>query len=119
MANQAVLAAVEGMEPLGGAKAKQLFKAARQEVLAGLPRGKDYVALVDDYKCIGCTQCVYYCNFASIDMVAAAVKVRTRTVASQKAFILHDTCTGCTLCAFACPVEAISMIDRPPEAKVP
>ena len=90
-------------------KAKDMFKELRKITLKSLPQGKDYIALVDNEKCIGCTQCVYYCNFASIDMISWDLKARTSQFESKKALILDDTCVGCTLCAFACPVEAITM----------
>ena len=90
-------------------KAKDMFKELRKKTLKSLPQGKDYIALVDNEKCIGCTQCVYYCNFASIDMISWDLKARTSQFESKKALILDDTCVGCTLCAFACPVEAITM----------
>ena len=70
------------------------------------------IAWVDNEKCIGCTQCVYFCNFASIDMISWDLKARTSQFESKKALILEDTCTGCTLCVFACPVEAITMEAR-------
>ena len=86
-----------------------MFKELRKITLKSLPQGKDYIALVDNEKCIGCTQCVYYCNFASIDMISWDLNARTSQFESKKALIVDDTCVGCTLCAFACPVEAITM----------
>jgi len=90
-------------------KAKDMFKELRKITLKALPQGKDYVALVNNEKCIGCTQCVYYCNFASIDMISWDLNARTSQFESKKSLILDDTCVGCNLCAFACPVEAITM----------
>ena len=94
------------------AKAKPLFKEVRKQTLDSLSRGKDFIALVDNDKCIGCTQCIYFCNFASIDMIGWELETRTDTLESMKALIVEDTCTGCTLCVFACPVEAITMEAR-------
>ena len=105
--------AKEELPSTGIEKAKDMFKDIRKQTLDSLPRGKNYIALVDNEKCIGCTQCVYFCNFASIDMIAWDLNARTSQFESKKALILEDTCTGCTLCAFACPVEAITM-----EAKI-
>ena len=99
----------EDLPTTGIEKAKDMFKELRKITLKSLPQGKDYIALVDNEKCIGCTQCVYYCNFASIDMISWDLKARTSQFESKKALILDDTCVGCTLCAFACPVEAITM----------
>ena len=99
----------EELPTTGIEKAKDMFKDLRKQTLDSLPRGKDYIALVDNEKCIGCTQCVYFCNFASIDMISWDLQARTSQFESKKALILEDTCTGCTLCAFACPVEAITM----------
>ena len=99
----------ENLPTTGIEKAKDMFKELRKITLKSLPQGKDYIALVDNEKCIGCTQCVYYCNFASIDMISWDLKARTSQFESKKALILDDTCVGCTLCAFACPVEAITM----------
>ena len=96
----------------GMAKAKPLFREIRKETLDSLSRGKEFIALVDNDKCIGCTQCVYFCNFASIDMIEWELETRTNTFESKKALIVEDTCTGCTLCVFACPVEAITMEAR-------
>ena len=101
--------AKEELPTTGIEKAKDMFKDLRKQTLDSLPRGKDYIALVDNEKCIGCTQCVYFCNFASIDMITWDLQARTSQFESKKALILDDTCTGCTLCAFACPVEAITM----------
>ncbi len=94
------------------AKAKPLFKEIRKETLDSLSRGKEFIALVHNDKCIGCTQCVYFCNFASIDMIGWELETRTDAFESKKALIVEDTCTGCTLCVFACPVEAITMEAR-------
>ena len=99
----------EDLPTTGIEKAKDMFKELRKITLKALPQGKDYVALVNNEKCIGCTQCVYYCNFASIDMISWDLNARTSQFESKKALILDDTCVGCTLCAFACPVEAITM----------
>ena len=99
----------EELPTTGIEKAKDMFKELRKITLKSLPQGKDYIALVDNEKCIGCTQCVYYCNFASIDMISWDLRARTSQFESKKALILDDTCVGCTLCAFACPVEAITM----------
>ena len=99
----------ETLPTTGIEKAKDMFKELRKLTLKALPQGKDYIALVDNEKCIGCTQCVYYCNFASIDMISWDLNARTSQFESKKALILDDTCVGCTLCAFACPVEAITM----------
>ena len=96
----------------GMAKAKPLFREIRKETLDSLSRGKEFIALVDNDKCIGCTQCVYFCNFASIDMIEWELETRTDAFESKKALIVEDTCTGCTLCVFACPVEAITMEAR-------
>ena len=104
--------AKEELPTTGIEKAKSMFKDLRKMTLDALPRGKNYIALVDNEKCIGCTQCVYFCNFASIDMISWELKARTSQFESKKALILDDTCTGCTLCAFACPVEAITMEAR-------
>ena len=107
-------ASLEGLElpDTGMAKAKPLFKEIRKQTLDSLSRGKDFIALVDNDKCIGCTQCIYFCNFASIDMIGWELETRTDTLESMKALIVEDTCTGCTLCVFACPVEAITMEAR-------
>ena len=107
-------ASLEGLElpDTGMAKAKPLFKEVRKQTLDSLSRGKDFIALVDNDKCIGCTQCIYFCNFASIDMIEWELETRTATLESMKALIVEDTCTGCTLCVFACPVEAITMEAR-------
>ena len=93
-------------------KAKPLFREIRKETLDSLSRGKEFIALVHNDKCIGCTQCVYFCNFASIDMIEWELETRTDAFESKKALIVEDTCTGCTLCVFACPVEAITMEAR-------
>ena len=107
-------ASLEGLElpDTGMAKAKPLFKEVRKQTLDSLSRGKDFIALVNNDKCIGCTQCIYFCNFASIDMIGWELETRTDTFESMKALIVEDTCTGCTLCVFACPVEAITMEAR-------
>ena len=99
----------EELPTTGIEKAKEMFKELRKITLKSLPQGKDFIALVNNEKCIGCTQCVYYCNFASIDMISWQLNARTSQFESKKALILNDTCVGCTLCAFACPVEAITM----------
>ena len=104
--------AKEELPSTGIEKAKSMFKDLRKETLDSLSRGNEYIALVDEDKCIGCTQCVYFCNFASIDMISHHLDARTIEFESKKAQIMDDTCTGCTLCVFACPVEAITMENR-------
>ena len=49
-------------------KAKSMFKDLRKMTLDSLPRGKNYMALVDSEKCIGCTQCVYFCSQSTYHM---------------------------------------------------
>ena len=104
--------AKEELPSTGIEKAKSMFKELRKETLDSLSRGNEFIALVDEDKCIGCTQCVYFCNFASIDMISHHLDTRTIEFESKKALIMEDTCTGCTLCVFACPVEAITMENR-------
>ena len=83
--------AKEELPTTGIEKAKDMFKDLRKQTLDSLPRGKDYIALVDNEKCIGCTQCVYFCNFASIDMISWDLQARTSQFESKKALILEKT----------------------------
>ena len=51
-----------------------------------------YEAQIDLNQCIGCGDCISYCQFGAID----------------KRFVVDRTsCEGCGVCAYFCPVEAI------------
>lgn len=56
-----------------------------------------YLAAVDEETCVGCGQCVQYCQFK-------AIAIRERT-----AVIREKRCMGCGVCVSKCPKDALSL----------
>lgn len=65
----------------------------------------DYVAYVDETKCIGCGQCVNVCPF------------NARIISNGKAKVDYLKCYGCGVCVHHCKGAATVMVRRPQELK--
>ncbi len=64
----------------------------------------EYVAAVDEEKCVGCGLCVEKCQFKAIgDKVESG---------NHYAVIDAHACYGCGLCRTGCPVEAVALVRR-------
>ncbi len=59
----------------------------------------NYVAVIDEQMCIGCTLCIHVCP---TDAILGATK--------QMHTVIADQCTGCDLCLPPCPVDCIEMV---------
>lgn len=57
------------------------------------------VALIDESRCIGCTQCIAACPVDAI--VGTQALMHT---------VVEPWCIGCDLCVPACPVDCIDMV---------
>ncbi|MHC1585602.1 MAG: 4Fe-4S dicluster domain-containing protein [Candidatus Syntropharchaeia archaeon] len=62
----------------------------------------EYIARVDEIKCVGCKKCLTRCQFGAISF----------NVDEEKAFIDIRKCFGCGLCATVCPNNAIELVER-------
>jgi Na+-translocating ferredoxin:NAD+ oxidoreductase subunit B len=63
--------------------------------------GPEFVALIDEARCIGCAKCLPPCP------VDAIVGMR-----KQMHTVVAELCTGCELCVAPCPVDCIVMMPR-------
>lgn len=62
----------------------------------------EHVAMIDEARCIGCTQCLPECPTDAI--IGAAKRIHT---------VIAEECTGCELCLIACPVvDCIQLVPR-------
>jgi Na+-translocating ferredoxin:NAD+ oxidoreductase RNF subunit RnfB len=69
-----------------------------------------YEARIDEDACIGCQDCVEWCSFDAIDMVAEDGSKKL------KASVDADKCMGCGVCVLKCEPDALSLqLVRPPE----
>ncbi len=59
----------------------------------------NFVAVIDEQMCIGCTLCIQVCP---VDAILGATK--------QMHTVIADECTGCDLCLPPCPVDCIEMV---------
>ena len=60
------------------------------------------VALIDEARCIGCTQCLRACP---VDAIVGADQLMHT--------VIEAYCTGCELCLPPCPVDCISLVPAP------
>ena len=62
----------------------------------------EYIAQLDQNKCVGCGKCVSRCQFNAISF----------SPLMNHPIIKDEACFGCGLCRDACEAQAISLIDR-------
>lgn len=62
----------------------------------------EYIAQVDPDRCVGCRECLRFCQFEAM----------TYSTADQKTVIDPRRCYGCGVCRSGCPQEAIQLVDR-------
>ncbi|MCB4790850.1 MAG: 4Fe-4S binding protein [Elusimicrobia bacterium] len=62
----------------------------------------EYIAQVDQLKCIGCLKCEKLCPVKAIDHIALENKCK----------VDKTKCFGCGVCRAMCPASSISLIDR-------
>lgn len=62
----------------------------------------DYVAQIEEERCVGCRKCKMACQFAALEYSPALKKIRVNAT----------RCIGCGVCRPQCPVSAIRLIDR-------
>jgi len=92
-------ATITALANLLGCDAKPLNKEHqlnRDEVDESLTQ---YVAVIDEQMCIGCTLCIQVCP---TDAILGATK--------QMHTVITNECTGCDLCLPPCPVDCIEMV---------
>ena len=73
---------------------------AMQAQRSGTPMlaSSGYVSQVDEDLCIGCGDCVPYCQFHALEMVDAYNHVS------------YEKCMGCGVCISKCPQDALSLV---------
>ena len=80
-----------------GMKRVETFQSGATEFTGLSPSG--YLAVVNEDGCIGCGECVEYCNFNAISM----------NEDESSALIKESYCMGCGLCEDSCPSGAITL----------
>ena len=63
--------------------------------------GPEYLAVIDEARCIGCAKCLPPCP---VDAIVGAKRYMHTVIA--------EDCTGCELCIAPCPVDCISLVRR-------
>jgi electron transport complex protein RnfB len=83
-----------------------ILRGMAEKGLANVVAHSAYVNQVDESLCIGCGDCVEYCQFGalSVDPIAEVNKMR---------------CVGCGLCVAVCPEQALILVERPPAERKP
>jgi Pyruvate/2-oxoacid:ferredoxin oxidoreductase delta subunit len=80
-----------------GCIAMKLFKEAMPVVFRA-----EYVAMVDENKCVGCQECIKLCQFGAIELDKKTKKIKIGT----------KKCYGCGICRSVCKKNAITLHDR-------
>ncbi len=62
----------------------------------------DYIAEIDETKCVGCRKCKMACQFAALEYSPLRKKVSVNA----------SRCIGCGVCRVQCPKGAVSLTDR-------
>lgn len=57
-----------------------------------------YISQVDDDLCIGCGDCVPFCQFHALEVIDGGNQV------------IYEKCMGCGICTSKCPQEALSLV---------
>jgi electron transport complex protein RnfB len=65
----------------------------------------DFRVVVDEEECVGCEECVEWCQF------------RALSVPEDVCVVDHTRCVGCGQCTTVCPPEALSL-ERRPESEI-
>lgn len=68
--------------------------------LAGVIARSAFVNTVDDDLCLGCEDCVEYCQFDALSMAGDTMSVNV------------TRCVGCGVCVMHCPNEAMALVRR-------
>lgn len=63
--------------------------------------GSGYVAKVDAERCVGCGNCVKFCQFGALKARDRALQIKT------------NRCMGCGACVSKCPKQALSLVADP------
>ena len=76
---------------------------AMQAQRSGTPMlaSSGYISQVDEDLCIGCGDCVSYCQFHALEVVDGL------------SHVIHDECMGCGVCVSKCGQEALSLVLDP------
>jgi len=67
----------------------------------------EYVAIVDEDRCIGCKKCIEVCQFSAI-----------REESKDKVAVDVGRCYGCGICRVVCGKKALSLVDRAKQKNV-
>ncbi len=62
----------------------------------------EYIAMVDNNKCVGCKMCINICPFGALGWDSM----------SKKIIVANKICYGCGICRVACKKDAITIKDR-------
>jgi electron transport complex protein RnfB len=74
--------------------------------IANVVARSPFVNRVDEALCIGCGECVEWCQFGALSL-------------DDVVRVDESRCVGCGVCALACPEEALSLERRPAEEVLP
>jgi electron transport complex protein RnfB len=83
-----------------------ILRGMAEKGLANVVAHSAYVNQVDETLCIGCGDCIEYCQFGALSVGSIAEVNKMR-------------CVGCGLCVAACPEEALILVERPPAERKP
>jgi len=83
--------------------------AARRFAILNPVHTTNFIPVINDELCNGCSKCVNVCPVEAISLVSANDALKPKR---KKALLIEDRCLGCGLCARSCTTKSIILKSR-------
>ncbi len=90
--------------------------AARRFAVLNPVHTTNFMPVIDESTCNGCTKCVDACPVQAMSLVSANDPAHPRR---RQAHVDESTCLGCAVCVRTCPRESIHLESRPERVLTP